>query len=157
MLRVMTQYADPNIRSKMCKRNSLFASLILISLAAGLISCASSDPNIGRVLTSVSVTPLTADAQNFPNGQVVFTASGIYSLPPSPGPLTFVAPYSGEFTVDNPTNPPSTIATVVTTGVNTVTVQCVPGASGSVYVTASAAANNGSPTVVSGSGLLTCP
>ncbi len=138
----------------MLLRHSLLASCVLLLLAAGLISCGSSNQSIGRVLTSIAVTPQTADAQSSPDGQVVFTATGTFSLPPYTGPLTFVAPYSGQFVVNNPTN--STIATVVSSGKGTVTVQCAS-ASGSVNVTATASANNGSTLVVSGSGQLTCP
>lgn len=130
----------------------------LLLLAASAISCGSSgNPNLGRVLLTVTVTPATADAKNSTNGQVTFTATGTFSLPPFSGPLTFTAPYSGQFVVDNPTNPPSTIATVVSTGSGTVTVQCAAGASGTVFVSASALANNSSTTLVSGSGQLTCP
>jgi hypothetical protein len=103
------------------------------------------------------VTPAAADAQNFPKGQVVFTAAGIFNLPPSPAPLTFTAPYAGQFIVENPTNPPATIATVVSSGNSTVTVQCAPGASGTVQVVASASANNATNTLITGSGALTCP
>jgi hypothetical protein len=139
----------------MLLRHSLLAYAVLLLLAAGVISCGSSNQTIGRVLTSIDVTPQAADAQSSPNGQVVFTANGTFSLPPYTGPLTFVAPYSGQFVVNNPTN--ATIATVVSSGAGTVTVQCAPSASGSVYVTATASANNGSTLVVSGSGQLTCP
>ena len=41
-------------------------------------------------LTSVTVTPATADAQNFPNGQVQFTAMGTFSDSSKPVPLTTV-------------------------------------------------------------------
>jgi hypothetical protein len=143
------------IESFMLLRHWLLASCVLTLLAAGLISCGSSNQSIGRVLTSIVVTPQTADAESSPIGQVVFTATGTFSLPPYTGPLTFVAPYSGQFVVNNPTN--ATIATVVSNGTGTVTVQCAPSASGSVYVTATASANNGSTLVVSGSGQLTCP
>jgi hypothetical protein len=142
----------------MHRRSSFFLLLLaatLMLLAAGLISCGSSNQNIGRVLTSIAVTPGTADAQNYPNGQVVFTAAGTFSLPPFNGPVTFTAPYAGQFVVDNPVN--GTIATVIANGVGTVTVQCASGASGTVDVVASAAANNGTTTVVSGNGQLTCP
>ena len=139
----------------MLLRHSLLATCVLILLAAGMISCGSSNQSIGRVLTSIAVTPQTADAQSSPNGQVVFAATGTFSLPPYTGPLTFVAPYAGQFVVNNPTN--ATIATVVSSGAGTVTVQCASGGSGSVAVTATASANNGSTLVVSGSGQLTCP
>jgi hypothetical protein len=137
------------------QRRPVVATLALISLAVIGISCgSSSNPNLGRVLTSVTVTPLTADGQSSPNG-VVFTATGTFSLPPVNAVLTFAAPYSGQFVVDNPTG--TTIATAVSSGTGTVTVQCTAGATGNVFVTASALANNGTTTVVSGSGQLTCP
>ena len=41
-----------------------------------------------RTLQSVSVMPAVANAQNFPNGQVSFTATGTFSKPPSPQKLT---------------------------------------------------------------------
>jgi hypothetical protein len=129
----------------------------LVALATLISSCSSSDPNSGRVLYSISVTPATADAQTFPNGQVTFTASGMFSVAPSPAALTFAAPYAGQFNVANPTNPPESIATVVSTGDSSVTVQCAPGATGTVQVVASAFANNGTNTVVTGSAQLTCP
>jgi hypothetical protein len=135
-------------------RRSLLALFALIAVAACLISCSTANPNIGRVLTSISVTPATADAKNS-NGQVVFTATGTFSLPPSPAPVIFTAPYSGQFVVDNPVM--GAVANVIATGTGTVTVQCVAGESGTVAVTANASANNGSSQVVSGSAELTCP
>jgi len=134
----------------------LLAALFVILSAVFLISCGSTNPNNGRVLTSISVTPPTADGQSSPNG-VVFTATGTFSLPPLSAPLTFTIPYTGQFVVDNPTNPPMTIATVISSGMGTVTVQCAAGATGTVSVTATASANNAMSTVVSGSGQLTCP
>lgn len=138
-------------------RGVLILMAMFVGLAGLMASCSSNNPNLGRVLFSISVTPATADAKNFPNGQVIFTASGMFSLSPSPAPLTFTAPYAGQFGVANPTNPPATIATVVSTGNSTVTVQCAAGASGTVPVVASASANNGTDTVITGSGELTCP
>jgi hypothetical protein len=132
----------------------IIISVALIFLAAGMSSCAHSDPNLGRVLTTVTVSPETADGQSNPNG-IVFTATGTFSLPPFTSPLTFAAPYSGEFALDSPSG--TTIANVVSSGTGTVTVQCVAGAAGTVFVTASALANNGTPTLVSGSSQLTCP
>jgi hypothetical protein len=128
--------------------------VFIIFLAAGMVSCAHSDPNLGRVLTTVTVTPETADGQSNPSG-IVFTATGTFNLPPFSAPLTFAAPYSGEFALDSPSG--ATIANVISSGTGTVTVQCVTGDAGTVFVTASALANNGTPTLVSGSGQLTCP
>jgi len=123
--------------------------------AAVLLSCATSNANDDRVLTSISVTPLTADAQAFPNGQVTYTATGSFSQPPLSAPVTFASPYNGYFVVDNPSS--QTIATIVATGTGTITVQCATGAVGDVQITAAAAVNNGTSTVVSGNAQLTCP
>jgi hypothetical protein len=145
------------LKLNLMNRRVLLSIAVPMTLALLLSSCSSSNPNIGRVLYSISVTPATADAQNSANGQVIFTATGSYSLAPSPAPLTFAAPYAGQFVVANPTNPPATIATVVSTGSSTVTVQCASGESGTVPVVASASANNGTDTVITGSAELTCP
>jgi hypothetical protein len=134
-------------------RRGLLAPFALIA-AAACLSCGTGNPNIGRVLTSISVTPATADAKNS-NGQVIFTATGTFSLPPTSAPVTFVAPYAGQFVVDNPAS--GAIANVISTGTGTVTVQCVAGASGTVEVAASALANNGTSTLISGDAQLTCP
>jgi hypothetical protein len=56
----------------------IFSSLLLI--AAITLSCGLSNP---RMLETVSVTPATADAQDFPNG-VPFIATGYYTQTPSP-------------------------------------------------------------------------
>src|SRR5262252_1724206 len=99
------------------------AAIAAIALAALTpVSCSNSDPNAGRVLLSIAVTPSTADAALFPNGLVTFTAAGTFSVSPSPAPIPATAPYSGEIFVSNPTNPPATIATIVSTGNSTATV-----------------------------------
>jgi len=135
---------------------SKFFLVLLLGAVLGSLSCgASANPYIGRVLTSITVTPGTADAQNFPNGQVIFTATGIFSLPPTPAPVTFTSPYTGQFSVSNPAT--STIATVVSSGSGTITVACASGASGTVDIVANAAANNGTTTTVAGIAKLTCP
>jgi len=131
-------------------------ALALISLtAAALVSCGTTNPNNGRVLISIAVSPPSADAASYANGQVSFTATGTFSLPPITAPVSFAAPYTGSFTVQNSGS--QTIATVVSTGAGTVTVQCVAGLTGSVEVVASASANNTSGTVVTGLAQLTCP
>ena len=131
----------------------IFSVLALALSAAISISCGSSNKASDfRILTGIAVTPETADAQDFPSGQVTFTANGTFSLPPSPAPVTFTAPYAGSFTVSD-----GSIASIVSTGAGTVTVQCVSGATGAVSVVASAAANNGTKTVITASGQLTCP
>lgn len=56
---------------------------ILLAAAFAASNCGS-----GRQLQHISVTPATADAKNYRNGQVQFTAIGTFSHPPSPVPLT---------------------------------------------------------------------
>jgi len=131
--------------------------LALVLAAVASVCCGKINPNDGRVLTSISVSPSTADAQNFPNGQVTFTATGTFSLPPLSSPISPSAPYNGSFVVDNPAG--QTIANIVSTdaGLGTITVQCAAGAIGDVEVTASGSANNGTSIVVTGSAQLTCP
>jgi hypothetical protein len=141
----------------MSRQFSLIASISLMALAIFLLSCASSNPNLGRVLVSIAVTPAVADAQNSPDGQVTFTATGTFNLPPSPAPLSPAAPYNASFVVANPVSPPAIIANVVSTGNSTVTVQCASGASGNVPIVASASANNPTGDIVSGSATLVCP
>ena len=138
----------------LCHRSP--AALGLILLAAVVVSCGTSDPNSNRILISIAVTPPTADAQNFSNGQVVFTTNGTFSLQPSPAPVPSTTPYSSQFTVSNSaTN--QVIATIVNSGSGTATVQCVSGMSGTVTVGATASANNGLATTVSGIAQITCP
>lgn len=133
----------------------VLALSVLGIVVLALLSCQSVNQNSGRVLTSIAVTPAAADASTFPNGQVTFTATGEFNIPPLNGPVTFTAPYNGEFVVANPTN--QTIANIVSTGTGTITVQCVAGVSQSVSVVATASANNGTQTTVSGQAQLTCP
>jgi hypothetical protein len=54
---------------------------LLVAAAAVTIACGSSTP---RTLQSVTVSPATADAKNFPNGEVQFTATAVYNTKPSP-------------------------------------------------------------------------
>jgi hypothetical protein len=139
----------------MFRRRPLRYTFGLALLAITLTSCGTTTiPNAGRVLLTIVVTP----AQGVPsaNGQVVFTATGTFSVAPSPAPVTFVAPYTGGFVVaTSSTN--QVIASIVSTGAGTATVQCVSGMSGTVEVGATASANNGTSTTVSGIAQITCP
>ena len=127
-----------------------FVLVACLLIQFGCSSMKNSDPN--RVLQSMAVSPATADAQNFPQGQVQFTATGIFSMPPSPAQVPFVDPYSGSW-MSSDTN----IATIDHSGVAT----CVSGASGRVTITAIASSNSAKPpamsTAVTGTAQLTCP
>ena len=52
----------------------LFALFFILFVTLGVLACGSS-----RQLTSITVSPASADAQTFPNGQVQFTATGTFS------------------------------------------------------------------------------
>ena len=53
---------------------SLIVGYCLVLFLLATLSCGSS-----HQLQSVSITPSTADAQQFPNGQVQFTAKGTFN------------------------------------------------------------------------------
>jgi hypothetical protein len=132
----------------------LLSTLGLALVAVVMISCGSSSiPDAGRVLLSIAVTPSAADPQG---GQVVFTANGTFSVAPSPAVVTFAVPYTGGFVVATNSSGQE-IATIVATGAGTATVQCVAGMSGTVEVGATALANNGTATTVSGIAQIKCP
>jgi hypothetical protein len=53
----------------------------LVSLLTATLNCGSSP----RQLVSMNLTPATADAHSYPNGQVQFTATGTYNHAPLTG------------------------------------------------------------------------
>jgi hypothetical protein len=127
---------------------------LLLTLSAIALGCGS-----GRELQSVTVTPAAADARNFPSGQVSFSATGTFSKPPSPQPLTSndVAWCVGvtKGACAGNINPG---ATVDQNGVT----QCVPNFSGTAVIMAGKAKpsmmpDGGSQMTVYGSAQLTCP
>jgi hypothetical protein len=131
------------------------ALILLISSAILLVACGSAAP---RSLQTVSITPASADARNFPNGEVQFAATGYYNKTPmqtSPLSTAWGACYQDQ---------PTTDVTITPTGV----AQCSPHASGTYLVWALArdAANascnpanacGGGCGRVTGTALLTCP
>ena len=144
------------MKAKMSSRRAMvLAAVVMGMLAAILISCGNNNPNQSRVLLAVAVTPASADPQLLGASQVVFTANGTFSETPSPAPLSFAPPYMGAFSVGTFNN--QVIATIVSTGSGTATLQCVSGMSGTVAVAAVASANNGTNNTVSGVAQLTCP
>ncbi len=78
----------------------LLLSLIFLSLII-VASCGST-----RQLQTVALSPAAADAKDFPNGQVQFSATGTYSGSSTPVPLTskdILWCYGGPASVANPT------------------------------------------------------
>lgn len=134
----------------------LFCSLL--AAAAIMIACGSSST---RMLQSVSVSPATADAQDYPDGQVPFAATGFYNKSPQQvSPLTATWGACSQ-------QAPTTAVSVSSSGV----AQCTAGASGTYTVwafdtnpTAPGTANCTAMTAcgggcgrVTGTAQLTCP
>jgi len=137
----------------MTRREVILISVL--TLGAVLVSFATacgSSPAPNRILNSIAVTPTAADAQNFPSGQVQFVATGSFTMPPSPAPVPFTAPYSGSWLSSSPN-----MATINPSGL----AQCLPGTAGTVTITAIASSNSAPggamSTAVSGTAALTCP
>src|SRR5262245_29080613 len=129
----------------------LFAWLATIGCSGFFFSS-----NNGRLLVVVSVDPVSANASQFTNGQVQFTASGTFNRSPtSVNPLGSVV-----WTVDHPAFsglPDSGHATITADGV----AQCAMDFSSSVTVFATAAADPTQPVSLSnekvGTAQLMCP
>ncbi|HET7751292.1 MAG TPA: hypothetical protein VFK81_18020 [Terriglobales bacterium] len=126
---------------------------LVVVIAAQTLGCGSMYSSSNRMLQSVMVTPANADAQNFTMGQVQFTATGTFSQPPSPAPVSFQPPYTGNWSSSN-----LNIATISQSGM----AQCAAGAAGKVTITAEVSSNSATgmgqmSTAVSGKTTLTCP
>jgi hypothetical protein len=136
----------------MVKPKSLSIGLSLVSVTLCGLAVNGCSMNSTRVLKSMAVMPMTADASKSPDGKVQFTAMGTFSQSPSPAVVPFVDPYSGSWSVSNPK-----IATISQSGL----AQCAPGASGTVDVKAIASANSapfGAMSIaVTATAKLTCP
>lgn len=131
----------------------MVVSILNIMAILALLGCSALDSNRNRALKSITLSPATADAQNFPGGQVQFTATGNFSQPPSPAPLSFKAPYTGGWHTSDPA-----IANINQDGV----AECTSDTAGAVTVTAMASANScttpGCMSIaVLGTASLTCP
>ncbi len=140
------------------RSRSVGALLLLSSIT---LNCGGS-----RQLKSVTLNPPTADAKNFPNGQVQFTATGIFSNSSMPVTLTskdITWCYGG---VANSMNPVAgqcagNVAQFASVDQNGVA-QCNAQFQGSVSILAGvpsaiAMPDTGSPLKVYGSAVLTCP
>lgn len=134
---------------------SCSAWFFLVIATLSTLGCGS-----GRKLQTVSLSPASADAKNFANGQVSFTATGTFTKPPSPNPLTSMqvtwcaGPTAGQ--CPGNINPG---ATVDQNGV----AQCLPGFVGTTNIMAgtvrpsSMNPDGGAQLKVFGSAQLTCP
>jgi len=132
-----------------------FLAAILTALTLVLVSasCGSGSSMSGSQLQSITVNPPTADAQNYPDGEVPFEATGNYI-----NPAHKVTPLSARWVACSQ-NAPTSDATVSDSGV----AQCASGAEGTYQINAFVMTNcnlitacGGGCTVV-GSAQLTCP
>jgi hypothetical protein len=144
-------------------KNSVPISLVaaLVVAASVALSCGSpADPSSpGDPLESITVTPAAADANDYPNGQVQFTATGYYSTNPKQG-VALSKPNWGSCYQNAPTSE----VTVSSSGV----AQCANGAVGTFTVWADAPPIPNGPTCLAmnacgggcfvvGNAQLTCP
>jgi hypothetical protein len=99
----------------------LLCTVFLGTLAFSTLACGNSSSQ--RELQKVNVSPTSADAQNYPNGQVQFTAAGTYNT----SPVT-VTPLQASWGVAL-NGLPSTGVSIKSDGV----AQCADGAAPGVY------------------------
>lgn len=93
--------------------------LLLVILAGAIALACGTSP--GRLLESVTLSPMQADAQNCPGGLVQFTATGTFTKSPSP-----VTPLSATWGACDVSGNSTTQVTVSANGL----AQCATGASG---------------------------
>jgi hypothetical protein len=102
--------------------------IVAIILAASFNLACGGSPNTAtqapRSIQSITISPTTADAQNFPGGQVQFIATGFYNTQPST-----VTPLSATWGVCQQ-NTPTTAVTVSNNGL----AQCTSNAVGTYTV-----------------------
>jgi hypothetical protein len=142
-----------------------FCFFLLVLAAAITLACGSSSSHISPICSSsasatnataipqsVGVCPATADAKDFPDGQVQFIATGYYANQP---PLTPLTAFWGACYQNAPTDG----VTITKSGL----AQCASGASGTYSVFASVPTNCTAITAcgggcqISGYAKLTCP
>ena len=109
------------------KLRCMLSFLALVLAASFALSCGA---NQGQgQLRSIAISPATADAQNYPDGQVPFVATGVYIDPSrtvTPQPIAAWAACQQDA--------PTTDVSITTKGV----AQCASGATGTYLITASA-------------------
>jgi len=104
-------------------RNSGLPFFIVLFVLAAVIALACGSP-MTRSVQSITISPATADAQNYPDGEVQFKATAFYTTPPSP-----VTPISATWGACYQ-NAPTTDVSVSTNGI----AHCASGAVGTYTV-----------------------
>jgi hypothetical protein len=100
---------------------------LIVSLSAllAVALCPACSPFQSHQLQSITVTPLSADAKNYPNGQVQFVATGQYNISP-----LAVTPLTATWGTCTQQAAATTAVSVTQTGL----AQCAAGASGTYTV-----------------------
>ena len=147
--RFASHKASVRVESSMERTAAFWVAISLSCL--GMLGCGNSN------LTSVSLSPTVADAQNFPGGQVQFTATGTYSGSSKVVPLKNITWCIGSATGACNGN----IAAAASVDGNGLA-QCLPGATGTVTVLAGSGGPPSMPDMghqlsVFGTAQLTCP
>jgi hypothetical protein len=131
----------------------LVTFLVALTLVIVSASCGSGSSMGSSQLQSITVNPPTANAQNYPNGEVPFEATGYYI-----NPSRKITPQAASWVACSQ-NAPTSDASVSSSGVG----QCASGAEGTYNINAYVMTNctaitacGGGCTVV-GSAQLTCP
>jgi len=136
----------------MSKIRIAYLFLATLALVMAAASCGAGSSGAGQ-LQSITVNPASADAQNYPNGEVPFEATGHYV-----DPSHTVTPQAANWVACSQ-NAPTSDVSVTSSGVG----QCASGAKGTYQINAFVMTNclaisacGGGCTVV-GSAQLTCP
>jgi len=136
----------------MAKLFPVFVLILLIVMALNFLACGGGETP--RQLLSVTVTPSTATASDFPNGMVQFTATGMFSRAPSPA---IVNPTEWQLAPSN--TYPTDAVSMTTSGV----AQCKSGFAGTVTIQGGGLVCPSNPMMgipchpVFGTAQLTCP
>jgi hypothetical protein len=105
-------------------RYGYLPGILLLTLAASLALACGASNNSQRQIESITVSPASADAQDYPSGQVPFVATGAFTLAP-----TSVTPLQATWAAVGPDGL-TTDVTVTSNGL----AQCASGASGTYTV-----------------------
>lgn len=66
----------------MRRLSAAILTLVMCAVLLPTVSCGGNMSMMGRQLQSITVTPASADAKNFPSGMVQFTAMGNFTMSP---------------------------------------------------------------------------
>jgi hypothetical protein len=106
-------------------RSGYFLCTVLLAVATSITFACGSGSKPTRVIQSLSVSPGSADAKDYPNGEVPFVATGIYNAAPM-----MVTPLQSTWAVVNQNGDQTTDVLINANGV----AHCAAGASGAYNV-----------------------